>query len=205
LIAAVAGLAITMTGCEVNQIDWRNHYYVVSGTSCVDYGALTVHNGSGFTDPVAPLNNGRELEPLRVDVIKTVYGDMTGDGVNDVAVLLRCSYAAAPHVAPQAGYEIQVFTRNGAPVERITPDGNGNNNWYYGPCTPTFDPSVVYYQAKGESAGHLITGMINYDSIGDQCRQSGEQSLVWYWYPNTPLSRAAGSNGFVGVLPTING
>jgi hypothetical protein len=200
LIAAALSLTMALTSCEVTQIDWRNHYYVVSGQSCVDYGALTVRNGTGLTDPFAPLNNGRELEPLRVDVVKTVYGDMTGDGINDVAVLLRCSYSATPRIPAQTGYEIQVFTRNGVPVARIWPP----EHLGFGNRAPRFNPADFFYQTKGPEAGHLITGVSYYDDPSDpQCCPSGYEQEVWYWLPHSQISK--GTDGFVSLIQTING
>jgi hypothetical protein len=198
LIAAVAGLTIMLTGCEVTQIDWRNHYYVVDGQSCVDFGALTVKNGSGYTDPFSGLNNGRELEPLRVDVIKTVYGDMNGDGIQDVAVLLRCSYAAAPHIAAQTGYEIQVFTRDGKPLDRLVPPDSPDYSHL-----SQFVLSSIRYDTTGPFAGHLVTDILTYDPFNLKAGLVVRRTYFWQWGTAPTLWKPTGS--FVPVLPTING
>jgi len=43
-----------------------------------------VRNGSG-------LLGAGPFDAIRVDVVKTIFGDETGDGVQDVAVVLRCA------------------------------------------------------------------------------------------------------------------
>jgi hypothetical protein len=136
---------------------------------------------------------------MRVDVLKVVYGDMTGDGIEDVAVLLRCSSIPGPHIAPASGYEIQVFTRNGKMVDRLLPpDLQG-----FGPTPSAFVPSEMTYQTSGPDAGHLVTGVTRYWPGDPPGHPSIHETDIWYWWPHSPLSQ--GSNGFVGVMKTVNG
>jgi hypothetical protein len=199
LIAAALGLTIALSGCEVTQIDWRNHFYVLSQQSCDTASSVTVKNGTAILPGPPPYYSGESLLPRRVDVLKTVFGDMTGDGVNDVAVLLRCSSIPGPHIAASTGYEIQVFTRDGKPVARALPPAGAG----FGLRAARYVPSEMSYVTSGPHAGHLVTGVISYASNDPQCCPSIHDNYVWYWWPHSPLSR--GTDGFVGIVWTING
>lgn len=199
LIAAVVGLTIMLTSCEVTQINWLNHTYAVSEQACNVASNVAVKNGVAILPTGPPYYNGESLLPMRVDILKTVYGDMNGDGIKDVAVLLRCSSIPGPHIAPATGYEIQVFTRDGKMLGRLLPP-NGQG---FGPTPSEFVPTEMTYQASGQYAGHLVTGITSYSSGDQPGHPSVHDTCVWYWWPTSPLRN--GTNGFVGVIWTING
>jgi hypothetical protein len=186
LIVAAVGLTTMLTSCEVTQIDWRNHFYVVSRQSCLDDGSLTVRNGTGkASGPDGPI-------PLRVDVVKTVYGDLTHDGIQDVAVLLRCTELLNPEDVLTPGYEIQVFTRNGQPVARISAPQGVTWPAHFVPSEMLLSPTDVW--DKPQPA--LTTGVLSYDQNDPLCCPSLHEKLYWTW---------DGRHDFRGIGQTING
>jgi hypothetical protein len=199
LIAAVTGLTIMLTGCEVTQIDWRNHSYLVSEYGCNIGQNVTVKNGVAILPGPPPYYNGESLTPMRVDVLKVVYGDMTGDGIEDVAVLLRCTSIPGPNIAPDAGNEIDIFTRNGKPLGRIlAPYGDG-----FGPQAAAFVPSEMTYQASGQLAGHLVTGTLRYWPGDTAGHPSIHETFGWRWSPL--FQDWNGASRFILIPPpTIN-
>ena len=113
-VAAIAALS----GCEVRQINWANHFYAVSRAGCapepLSVGGTTLHNGTGV------------VGYTRITLVKVYYADLTHDGVQDAVVVLACNDAGG---GSTAATEIQVFTRNGKPIARLTqPDRYGSGN-----------------------------------------------------------------------------
>jgi hypothetical protein len=163
LLLAIAGLAVSLTGCEANQIDWRNRYYIVSGQSCLTNGSLTVKNGSGVVNGV------------RVSVVKTIYGDFTRDHVQDVAVVLGCASAVGGN---QTGSEIQIFTRDAKPVMRLIAPGARANASF----PPSFDLTNLFNSKLAPSGGdNLVTGVVSWKPTDPHCCPSVHTVYRWVW------------------------
>ena len=108
-----AGVVAALSGCEVNQIDWINHQYVVSSACApapLTPGATTLHDYVGY------IGTPGTRSATRVAFLNVQYGDLTHDGIEDAAVLLECNDTVGGNVH---GDEVQVFTRDGQPVERL--------------------------------------------------------------------------------------
>jgi hypothetical protein len=162
LLLAIIGLALTLTGCEANQIDWRNHYYVVSGQSCLTNGSLTLKNGSGVVNGV------------RVSVVQTIYGDFTRDHVQDVAVVLGCSSAEGGNLS---GSEIQVFTRDAKPVQRLIAPGVQAHDSY----PPSFDLTNLFDSNFDRGGDNLVTGVVSWKPNDPHCCPSVNTVYRWIW------------------------
>jgi hypothetical protein len=180
LVLAGLTIATVLSGCEVGQIDWRNHFYVVSSKSCLTDDALMLRNGSGL------LGTG-PFDAIRVDVVKTIFGDETGDGVKDVAVVLRCTRIPGPHIAKEVGYEIQIFTRNGRPLQRLppTPHQNRGFTWY-----GKFVLSEIRFNttdAPWKGHHYLSTGVIDYEYQDQECCPSIHVDYDWIWDPKSKV------------------
>ena len=118
VVTTIAGIA-ALSGCEVTQINWSNHFYAVSRACAVEpltVGGTTVHNAVGITGST------------RITVEKVYHGDLNHDGILDAAVLLSCTDAFGGNAS---GNEIQIFTRDAKPVARLVqPDRYGTGNPY---------------------------------------------------------------------------
>ena len=104
-------------------------------------GAVTLHNGAGY------IGTPGTLPGTRVDLENVHEGDLTHDGVQDAAVLLNCHDTIGGN---HNGSEIQVFTRDAKPVERLVAPHK-----YPG---GSFAPYFVYNEIK-IVGGALYTGV----------------------------------------------
>jgi hypothetical protein len=153
-LAAVAVSGCALSACEANQIDWRNHFYAISNPACGS-AAGAVHNGSG------------QAGYVHIDVLRTLYADFTDDGVLDVAVILGCTTGGSGH-----GSEIQIFTRDGAPVQRlVAPTSPGAGHW----------PSAYFVNSIGVSRGELVTPVADWVAGDAHCCPSGRTTYRWKW------------------------
>lgn len=103
--AVTVSLAVALTACEANQINWSDHAYTVS-SSCLAAQQVTVHNGTG----IGTAHN-------QVTVVNVAYGDVNHDGVQDAAVLLQC--ADTNRGGHSSSEEIQLFTRDAKFITRL--------------------------------------------------------------------------------------
>jgi hypothetical protein len=159
LLLAGVGLSLTITGCETNQIDWKNHFYGVSSRSCLTDGALTLKNGVGVVNGV------------QVKVRQLVYGDFTHDGVQDVAVVLGCATAYGT-----VGSEIQVFTRDAKPLMRLTPPGPRTK----GALPPAFDLThIMNIRSSAAGGDNLVTAVVFYTKGATE--PASGQAYRWIW------------------------
>ncbi len=112
--AVVAGGVIAaLSGCEVTQISWANHFYIVSSACApapLTAGATTLHNGAGFIGTPGTL-----AAPASCSA-RSSTADLTHDGIQDAAVFLNCHDTIGGN---HNGSEIQIFTRNSQPVQRL--------------------------------------------------------------------------------------
>src|ERR1700749_702588 len=110
-----AGVVAGLSACDVNQINWANHSYVVSNSCAVaplSAGATTLQDGAGF------IGTPGTLTGTAVNLRSVEYGDLTHDGVQDAAVLLNCHDTMG---GLTIGTEVQIFTRDAQPVEGLVP------------------------------------------------------------------------------------
>jgi hypothetical protein len=174
LLSCVACLfALTgLTGCEVTQINWANHFYAVSSACIAPGGSVTLNNGTGvfaYPDPHTLSGVGH----ARVTLAKTIYGDFNNDGVDDVVNVLVCTDADGGNAY---GAELQVFTRNGVPIERLTAPGKANAAG----LAPQFDVrSVVDRPFWG--ADFLIADVSSYGPTDARCCPSQYTTYQYQW------------------------
>jgi hypothetical protein len=159
-ITAVIGLTFLLTGCEVNQINWRNHSYTISATSCLAGGGVTLKNGEG------------QLGDVHVDLTQVIYADFTQDGVQDVAVVLQCTFSRAN----LSGSEIQVFTRNAKPIMRLIPPGAISRS----ALSPRFNVSGIFNDYVDYPAA-LITAVSSYGPQDAPCCPHQTNYYRWIW------------------------
>jgi hypothetical protein len=190
LLSCVACMtALTgLTGCDVTQINWANHFYTVSSACIAPGGSVTLNNGTGvftFADSHSLTGVGH----ARVTLAKTMYGDFNVDGVSDVVNVLVCTDADGGNAY---GAEIQVFTRNGTPVERVTAPGKVSPSG----IAPVFDVrSVVDHPFWG--VDYLIAGVRSYASTDARCCPSQYTTYQYRW---NPLLKVFSSAPWDGVL-----
>ncbi len=112
VLSAAAAAAVSVSSCDVSQINWSNKSYAVSSACAGAPVTVQLHNGVGV--------NGR----TRVQVFGVYRGDFTGDRIADAAVVLGCTDAQGGN---QSGSEVQVFTRDAKPLARLVAPGGGND------------------------------------------------------------------------------
>ena len=108
-----AGVIAALVGCEVTQINWANHFYIVSSACApapLTAGATTLHNGVGY------IGTPGTLPGTSVALMSVHYGDLTHDGIQDAAVFLGCHDTIGGN---HDGSELQVFTRDAKPLSLI--------------------------------------------------------------------------------------
>lgn len=179
--ALTIGVIAALVGCEAAQINWGNHFYVMSNAcapSPLTAGATTLRNGAGVIGTPGTLGG------TRVTLQSVHYGDLTHDGIQDAAVFLNCHDTIGGN---HNGSEIQIFTRDAKPVARlIAPDK-------YGSGSP-FPPYFIYNEIQIID-NTLYTGIESY-LAGDAHASPSEHDLYrWDW----------NGHGFtaVDVTPTV--
>ena len=186
------GVIAALSGCEVTQISWANHFYIV-GSACapapLTAGATTLHNGAGFIGTPGTPGGTRVL------LGKVFYADLTHDGVQDAAVSLNCYGGSSSH--GYLGTEIQVFTRDAKPVERLVPPQK-----YPDSALPPYFP----YGDTGVSGNTLYTGVESYPAGSAHYLASAYDLYRWDWNGHgfTPVNVATTVNlgGAILTLPT---
>ncbi len=172
---AAAGIVTALGACEVSQISWSNHAYVVSAACAsaptMTPGAVTLHNGSG-TIGVAKTVGGTSVTLEGVHA-----GDITGDGVQDAVVLLNCHDTIGGN---HNGSELQVFTRNAKPIQRLVPPHKYSGG--------AFAPYFVYNQIRIVN-GTLYTEVDSYLPGDAHASPSAHDTYRWDWngYGFTPV------------------
>jgi hypothetical protein len=164
--ALAAGVVAGLSACDVNQISWANHFYVVSNVCApapFSSGAVTLHNGVGY------IGTPGTLPGTRVDLENVQEGDLTHDGVADAAVLLNCHDTIGGN---NNGSEIQVFTRDAKPVERLVAPRK-----YPG---SSFAPYFIYNDIK-IVGGALYTGVESYLPGDSHALPSATDVYRWDW------------------------
>ncbi len=151
-----------LSGCDVTQINWANHFYSVS-RDCEHAGAVTLVNGTGvFPYPLAYGLNG--VLHTRITLGRVYYGDLNHDGIQDAVVVLGCSNADGGN---GTGSEIQIFTRDAKPIARIVqPDRYGSGNPFgshFNPNNIGIHSNVLYTGAYGWAPGDCHACASRYD------------------------------------------
>ena len=136
-VAIITGAVLSLSGCEVNQINWGNRTYTVSG-NCVHDATVTLQNGTALTP------DGLTVHLQQVHL----GGDVNGDGIADAVLFFACSNGVAN------GSEIQVFSRNAKPLARLAPP------YFYQQPLGTFDPNNIKI-----TSGTLYTGTEYADGV----------------------------------------
>ena len=180
------------TGCEANQISWANHFYVVSSacaTAGLPAGATTLHDGAGY------IGTPGTLAATKVTLESVHYGDLTHDGIQDAAVFLNCHDTVGGNTN---GSEIQVFTRDAKPVERLVAPSK-----YPGGL---FAPFFVYNDIKVVD-NTLYTGVASYLFGDSHAGPSARDVYRWDWNGHgfTPVNVSTtmllgSSFGFIATL-----
>jgi hypothetical protein len=158
--ALATGVAVVtaLSGCEVTQYNWANHFYSTSA-GCLS-GVATLHNGVGVGA------NG-----IEVVFKKVYYGDLNHDGVQDAVVFLSCD--ASPSGGNGSGSEIQIFTRDAKPLARLVePDLYGSGN----PFGSQFNSNNI-----GIHSNVLYTGAWSYRPNDPHCCPSAYNIFRWDW------------------------
>ncbi len=174
--AAVASLVAGVSACEVSQVDWANRSYVVSPACApapaMTAGTVTLHNGNG-TRLGTSASGG-----TRVTLAAVYEGDITRDGVQDAAVLLNCHDTIGGN---NNSSEIQVFTRDAKPVQRLLAPRKHPGGTF-------FAPYFVYDQIQIHD-GALYTGVDSYLPGDPHARPSAHDVYRWDWNGNgfTPV------------------
>lgn len=162
----IAGMVAALSGCEVNQISWANHFYIVSNscaTARLPAGGTALSNGVGY------IGTPGTLASTRVDLLNTYYGDLTHDGIQDAVVFLNCHDTTGGNAN---GSEIQVFTRDAKPVERLVAP-----NKYPG---GSFPPYFAYNQIRIVD-NVLYTGVEGYLPRDSHAGPSAYDVYRWDW------------------------
>jgi hypothetical protein len=168
---AAAGVVAGVSACEVSQINWADHYYVVSPVCApaptMTPGGVTLHNGSG-TIGVPGTAGGTSV------TLEGVHeGDVTHDGIQDAVVLVNCHDTIGGN---NNGSEIQVFTRDGQPVQRLVAPQK-----YPGGVVPDF---FVWNQIQIID-GTLYTGVDSYLPADSHANPSAHDVYRWDWNGRT--------------------
>jgi hypothetical protein len=145
-------------------VDWRNHAYTLVGQSCLANVAktVTVANGAGTADN------------LTVTVFKTISGDFSGNGTQEVAVLLGCNGGGSG-----SGSEIQVLTNDGTLLQRLLPPGETASG---ASSAPQFDPYAISATRAGDASGSAFTTGVHIWAAGDaHCCPSQDVVYRWSW------------------------
>jgi hypothetical protein len=161
-----AGVVAGLSACDVNQINWANHFYVVSkacATTDLSAGGVTLSNGVGY------IGTPGTLSGTRVDLLNVHEGDLTHDGVQDAAVLLNCHDTEGGNAN---GSEIQVFTRDAKPVERLVAPSK-----YPG---GSFPPYFIYNQIQ-IVGNTLYTGVDSFLPGDSHAGPSAHDIYRWDW------------------------
>jgi hypothetical protein len=166
VVALAASVIAGLVGCEASQINWANHFYVVSSACApapLTSGATTLHNGVGY------IGTPGTLPGTSVGLLNVHYGDLTHDGIQDAAVFLGCGDTIGGN---HGGSELQVFTRDAKPVERLVAP-----NKYPGGLFP---PYFIAYEIKIVN-NTLYTGVYSFLPGDPHAGPSAHDVYRWDW------------------------
>ena len=188
-----AGVVAGLSACDVNQISWANHFYVVSSTCAqppMTPGAVTLHDGVGY------IGTPGTSTGTRVDLLNVHEGDFTHDGVQDAAVLLNCHDTVGGN---NNGSEIQVFTRDAKPVERLVAPQK-----YPG---GSFPPYFVYNEIS-VVGNTLYTGVDSFLPGDSHAGPSAHDVYRWDWnghgFTPVDITTTIGFRSTDGSLAKLN-
>ncbi len=188
LVACISAF-IALSGCEVTQINWANHAYTVGPTCMSPTGTATLRNGTGIYSYPAPYRLSG-VSHVRVTLAKTLYGDFTADGVNDVVTVLVCTDADGGNAYSS---ELQVFTRDGKPVQRLTAPGVRAPGEFG--LSPQLDVrSITDHPFWG--VHYIVAGVYSYAAADPRCCPSSYTTYWFQWDSASKVFRAIPWHGF---------